>query len=185
MLQVSCKSGVPDDEDGAGGAWEADLHVTVRGAGNAVVLGLDGCRGSTRIGEVLLRARCAMSLTVAHLRLRCGARIVSESETLKEVASLHGLVDLTFCAEGEIGGMPVSCFGFCGHEARELQARLEADRRRHAEVEARWKEDRRVLAEAETALKVEIAQLRAYGERAVLEMKEAEVSECVFVCIRV
>ncbi len=99
---------------GAEQAGESELHVTVKhlgvdNVGRGVLL--EGCRGTTRIEEVLLRACSALSVTAAGPRLRCGARLVSDSETLGEVASAEGAVDLVLCAEVESGGMQAAVGG--------------------------------------------------------------------------
>ena len=82
--------------------------VTVRSGGEECRgVSLAGCCGDTRIDKVLVRARAELSLADGKVRVRSGARLVSEGETLAELASAEGAVDLVLCCEGERGGMPV------------------------------------------------------------------------------
>jgi hypothetical protein len=129
-------------------------------------VGLDGCCGDTRIEEVLERARAGLGLADGEARVRCGARVVSEGETLGTMASAEGAVDLVMCAERERGGMPVGCFGSGGQQARELRearALLEEEVRRHGEAVAQWTKDRRALEEEKAGL---AAQLRMMSDKA-------------------
>jgi hypothetical protein len=81
--------------------------VTVRSGGEeGRGVGLDGCCWDTRIAEVVVRARAGLRLAGGEARVRYGARLVVEGETLGKLASAEGAVDLVMC-EGERGGMPV------------------------------------------------------------------------------
>eukprot|EP00291_Cryptomonas_curvata_P017824 CAMPEP_0172156938 /NCGR_PEP_ID=MMETSP1050-20130122/3508_1 /TAXON_ID=233186 /ORGANISM="Cryptomonas curvata, Strain CCAP979/52" /LENGTH=250 /DNA_ID=CAMNT_0012826101 /DNA_START=129 /DNA_END=882 /DNA_ORIENTATION=+ len=79
----------------------AMLQVTFRlaGAGEGTCC-VVGCHGNTRVEEALLRSSIAFCVTEEAL-LRCGSRSVIGSETLAEVASVEGTVDLMVLSPGE------------------------------------------------------------------------------------
>ena len=111
----------------AGGEVAARLGVcvTVRSGGEECRgVSLAGCCGATRIDEVVVCARTGLSLADGKVLVRCGARLVSEGETLAELASAEGAADLVLCGEGERGGMPIGCFGFGDQGNRELREQV-------------------------------------------------------------